>query len=378
MAEPLRIAQVLGCVTGYGVENGVMNYYRAIDRSKVQFDFIVHDDSTRVPGDEIEALGGRVFIVPSYRRLHAYMRALGNIFRQNQYRIVHSNISTMNVFPLCAAKRAGVPIRIAHNHTTAAKGEGAKNAMKYMLRPFARCYATHCAACSEHAGAWLYGKRAVRRGDVTIIRSGVRLKDYAYDAGVRARVRQELGLGDCFVVGHTGRLCHQKNQDFLIDIFRCICAQRPDSRLMLVGDGDKRAELEAKAESLGLKERVIFTGMREDVSGLYQAMDAFAFPSRYEGLGLSVIEAQLAGLKVVASTEVPQLTKVRDDMSFMELSAGPEWWAQEILRADTANRSCTGDFSLFDIELHARWLERYYEALNGAADALCSGQAPSE
>ena len=360
MDQPIRVAQILGDMNGYGVEQYLLNYYRYIDRAKIQFDFIVHESSLVIPREEIEALGGRVFLVPNYLHLRRYMAALEGLFRENRYPIVHAHIGTMSVFPLCAAKRAGVPFRVVHNHSTAALDEVKKSLLKYILRPFSKVYATHYAACSRHAAEWLFGRRTVERGDVKIIYTGIELERYRYDAAVRVQVRQELGLEGCFVVGHVGRFCTQKNHGFLIDIFRAIHERRPEARLLLVGDGETRPAAEEKLERLGLRDDALLVGRRDDAERLYQAMDVFLLPSLYEGLPLVTVEAQAAGLKAVVSTGVTEEAKVRDDMAFLELSAGAERWAEEALRADPAGRAYEGDYSAFDVTVQAKLLEQFY------------------
>ncbi|PLS23808.1 glycosyltransferase, partial [Bifidobacterium imperatoris] len=149
MNVPIRVAQVVGRMMGGGVEATVMNHYRHVDHDRVQFDFIVQDDSTVVPAEEIESLGGRVFEIPSYKRLPAYMKACERLFRELRPSIVHSHMNSLSVFPLKAAKDADVPVRIAHSHSTSNPREYAKTAMKMVLRPFSRVYPTHYAACSR-------------------------------------------------------------------------------------------------------------------------------------------------------------------------------------------------------------------------------------
>lgn len=248
--EPIRIAQIVGKMMNGGVEAVVMNYYRHIDREKVQFDFIVDEDSTVIPKEEIESLGGRIFIVPPYQKLNKYMPALIKLFKENKYKIVHSHINTLSVFPLYAAKKAGVPVRIAHNHSTAAPGEWKKNILKYTLRPFAKVYATHYAACSRYAGEWLFGKRSMERGEVTIFNNAIDLDKFKYDENVRIEVRKELGLEGKFVIGHVGRFCYQKNQEFLIDVFEEVYKQNPNAVLLLIGDGPDREKIEEKIRKL--------------------------------------------------------------------------------------------------------------------------------
>lgn len=212
---PIRVAQVMGKMLGGGVESVVMNYYRHIDHSKVQFDFLVDADSTRVPEEEIKALGGRVFRIPPYQHPLRYRKALVRLFHEEHWPIVHSHINTLSVFPLSAAKKAGVPVRIAHSHSTMGKGELAKNLMKLALRPLSNLYPTERFACSEYAGKWLFGRNA----DFTVIPNAIELEKFRFDPVIRQETRRELEIADdVFLVGHVGRFMPQKNQAFLVDV----------------------------------------------------------------------------------------------------------------------------------------------------------------
>ena len=309
-----------------------------------------------------------MYEIPSYWHLGRYLRTLKQLFRENRYPIVHSHIGVISVFPLYAAMRAGVPIRVVHNHTTTAKGER-RNALMYILRPFAKLFATHFIAVSDKTGIWLFGRRAMERGEVTIFDPIIQTKKFQYDAAVRAQVRSEMSLDGKFVVGHAGRFCYQKNQEFLLDVFQAIRAKQPNALLMMIGSGDNMAEIAEKADKMGLRDSILMLGHRSDIHRLYQAMDIFVFPSRYEGFGLVAVEAQLAGLKVIASSTVPLKVKIRDDMTYLDLTAGVERWAEEVLKASAGERVCVGDFSPFDMTIQAKRMERYYlELLQGVKE----------
>lgn len=356
----MRVAQIVGKMNNGGVEAVVMNYYRHIDRSKVQFDFIVDEDSTYIPREEIESLGGRVYIVPPYQKLNRYMSALIKIFKENQYKIVHSHINTLSVFPLYAAKKAGIPVRIAHNHSTAAPGEWKKNILKYTLRPFAKVYATHYAACSRYAGEWLFGKKSMECGKVTIFNNAIDLDKFKFDENVRNEVRKELGLEGKFVIGHVGRFCYQKNQEFLIDVFEEVYKQNHNAVLMLVGDGPDRKKIEEKV-NINLKTRVLFLGNRNDVNRLYQAMDVFVFPSRYEGLGMAAVEAQLCGVRTVMSDRVPNDAVILNSTLRLSLNDSVQGWAEGILRKKDVGEIENCRYSEYDISKESIKLLNYYE-----------------
>ncbi len=357
MNYPVHIAQLMGKMVNGGVDAVIMNYYRNIDRSKVQFDFIVDSDSKFIPRDEIESLGGRIYIVPPYQKLGKYIPALIKLFKQNKYQIVHSNINTLSVFPLFAAKKAGVPIRIAHSHSTAAKGETKKNILKYILRPFSKVFATHYVACSEYAGEWLFGKKAMESGKVTIFNNAIDLNKFKFDENVRNEVRKELGIEDKFVIGHVGRLCFQKNQEFLIDIFEEVHRRDPNSVLLLIGDGEDREKIENRIKDI---HGVFLLGNRNDVDRMYQAMDVFIFPSKYEGLGNVVVEAQVCGVPVIVSDNVPEVVRISDGVVFLSLSADIKIWAEKALNNVNAVSIDAQLIKKYDIDQQAVILQNYY------------------
>ena len=183
--KPIRIAIIIGKWVGGGVESVIMNYYRHIDRNIIQFDFICDEDSTYIPYEEIEKLGGKVIIVPPYQKVFKYIKELKRIFKQNNYKIVHSNINTLSVFPLYAAKKVSVPIRIAHSHSTTNKAEWKKNLLKQALKPFSKVYANTYFACTEHAGRWLFGNKTYEQGKVLIINNGIDVDSYSFNEKMR-------------------------------------------------------------------------------------------------------------------------------------------------------------------------------------------------
>ncbi len=305
-SEPIVVAQIMGKWVGGGVEAVIMNYYRHIDRTKVQFDFICDEDSTNIPYDEIKNLGGHVILCPPYQKLPKYLKFLKQLFREKKYAIVHSNINTLSVFPLYAAKKADVPVRIAHSHSTSNPKEWKKNLLKNALRPFSKRYATDYFACTEHAGAYQFGKKAVKQGKVKIITNAIDIEKFKFDPEARKRLRKEFGFrDDDYVIGNFGRLIPQKNQLFLIDAFAEFKKKNPNAKLLIVGEGELRDKLEEKIASYSLTNDVRIEGFRKDLNKCYSALDLFAFPSIYEGLGMVAVEAQVAGLDVIASEDIP-------------------------------------------------------------------------
>lgn len=332
MKEPIRIAQIIGKWLGGGVEAVVMNYYHNIDKSQIQFDFICDSDSTNIPYDEIEKLGGKVFLVPPYQHPIKYHQELKKILKTNKYKIVHSHINTLSVFSLYAAKKAGIPVRIAHSHSTTNKKEWKKNLMKQILKPFSKVFATDYFCCSELSGRWLFGNKTYDKGKVYLLNNAIDLEKFSFNDKIREKKREELDLKDnALVIGHIGRFVGQKNHDFLIDIFYEIRKKNKDAILILVGQGPLEEKIKAKVERLKLTEFVKFLGQRNDVEELYQAFDIFLLPSLYEGLPVVGIEAQATGLLCILSDAMTKETKVLDTTTFVSLDQSPEKWGEIVL-----------------------------------------------
>lgn len=331
--EPIRIAQIIGKWVGGGVEAVVMNYYRHIDHKKIQFDFICDDDSTNIPYEEIEKLGGKVILIPPYQKVIKYHKELKKVLKEGNYKIVHSHINTLSVFSLWAAKSAKVPIRIAHSHSTTNKKEKKKNLLKQVLKPFSKRYATNYMCCSELAGRWLFGDKEYDKGNVYLLNNAIDLDKFKYDDKVRIFKRKELGINDnTLVIGHIGRFVEQKNHRFLIDIFNEIHKKNKDSILLLAGQGPLMDEMKEKVKSLGLEQSVRFLGQRKDANELYQAFDLFLLPSLYEGLPVVGVEAQASGNLCYLSNDMTKETKVLDSTVFMSLDNTAEEWADNILK----------------------------------------------
>lgn len=368
MGELIRIAHVVGKMVGGGVEQVVMNYYRHVDRSRVQFDFLVDADSTLVPREEIESFGGRVFVIPPYQHVVAYQQELVRLFRQERWPIVHSHVNALSVFPLRAAKRAGVPVRIAHSHSTSGRGELAKNLAKDALRPLSNVYPTHRMACSRYAGEWLFGKGA----SFEVLYNAIDLSRFSFDAKARAQARADLGLvGNQLAILHVGRFMEQKNHRFLVDVFEEVARRRSDAALLLAGDGEQRSLVERWAAERGLSGRVRFLGQRDDVERLYMAADAFCLPSLYEGLCLVGVEAQAAGLPCLLSDAITREVDVTGSVRFLPID-DPSPWADALAEMQPGKRinARRKDFANYDIDRAAkRLLERYLELSRGAVEA---------
>lgn len=369
--EPIRIAQIMGKWLGGGVESVVMNYYRHIDRKKIQFDFICDSDSTEIPYEEIESLGGKVILIPPYEKVFKYHKELKRVLKENNYKIVHSHINTLSVFSLFAAKCAGVPVRIAHSHSTTNKAEKKKNLMKQILRPFSKKYATHYFCCSELAGRWLFGDKVYDDGKVFLLNNAIDLNNFKYDEKIRIEKRKELGIDDTkLVIGHLGRFVTQKNHEFLIEIFNEIQKKNKNAILLLAGQGPLKEKIEEKVKNLGIDDKVFFLGQVNDAYKLYQAFDVFLLPSLYEGLPVVGVEAQATGLLCELSSDMTKETKVLETTRFISLNKSADEWANIILtdfskfkRHDTTDEVTRNNFNIE--KESSKLVDKYNELLGG-------------
>lgn len=362
MGEPIRVLQVVTHMNRGGLETMLMNYYRNIDRTKVQFDFLTHrpENEKKDYDDEIRSLGGKIYHMPVLNPFSRnYMKSLDAFFKEHkEYKIVHSHLDCLSAYPLKIAKKNGVPVRIAHSHNTSQE----KN-LKYLIKDYSKKqipkYATHLFACGREAGEWMFGNHKFQ-----IMNNAIDAKKFVYNEEVRKQKRQELGLDGKFVVGHVGRFNLQKNHEFLIEIFKELSIKEQDAVLLLVGNGELQDKIKEKVEKMGLEKRVIFYGISERIYEILQVMDSFVFPSLFEGLGIALVEAQAAGIQSFASKDViPQEAKVTKLCHFISLDKSPKEWSEHILEMKNSKKINTY-FDIkkqgYDIEENVRKLEEFY------------------
>lgn len=354
----IRVLQCVNNMHRAGIETMLMNYYRHIDRTQVQFDFLMHRSERSDYDDEIEQLGGRIFRAPRLypQNYPAYFRYMKHFFAEHpEYQIVHSHIDSMSYLPLLAAKKAGVPIRIAHSHNTSIDRD-----MKFLLKQYFRIclpkVANRYCACGTQAGEFLFGKR-----ECTIIPNAIQADKFTFSAETRLRKRSELNVDHKFVVGHIGRFAYAKNHEFLVDIFAEIIKKRPDSALLMVGAGEKEEKIQQYVNRTGISDSVRFLGKRSDVSELYQAMDVFVLPSLFEGVPVVGIEAQFAGLPCFFSDKVPGEVAFTQDCEFIELQKSAKQWANRILqKVSVDERDAKVEKAMYDIRYENQSLMDYY------------------
>lgn len=358
----IRVLQVVNDMHRAGLETMLMNYYRNIDRTKIQFDFLTHRSHRSDYDDEIESLGGKVYYAPRLypQNYIKYFKWMKRFFNEHpEYQIIHSHIDSMSYLPLLAAKKSGVPIRIAHSHNTAIDKD-----FKYLLKQYFRFRITSVAntylACGYEAGKYLFGDKEFK-----VIPNAVDAQSFYYDKSIRVKKRKELGFTDEFIIGHIGRISYQKNHKFLIEIFNEIQKLNFKARLLLVGVGEKEDEVRKQIESFNLEKKIEFLGNRSDVNELYQAIDVFVLPSFFEGIPVVGVEAQFADLPCVFSDKTPKEVQFNNKCKFISLEDSAKSWAKEVLEFKDDLRCNSSDEiinSHYDIKVAHSVLEKYYQS----------------
>lgn len=367
--EKIRILQVIENLSlNNGVNSVVMNYYNHIDRKQYAFDFLVHESVPQETMDLFMSLGSRIYVMPELRPLNIvrYIRDLSRFFRKHpDYKIIHGHLPNAAIFYLGMAKLFKVPVRIIHSHNDKSADSTIKKLRNNILNSLIPYVANNYAACSKNSAKFLFGKRGK---NAFILANAIDMDKFSYSKEIRFRVRKELNLSDQqLVLGHVGRFCAQKNHNYIIDVFKEICSVMPDSKLLLVGDGELLPFIEKKVKLLGLTSNVIFTGISDRVHEYLQAMDAFILPSLFEGFPVSAVEAQLSGLPCFLSDTITPHASFSNRTVFLSIEEPPSVWADKIIScygSETRESIYNPDF---DIKVQVKRLETLYSELYAKA-----------
>ena len=354
-----RLLCLISSMNTGGAETFLMKQYRQLDRTKYQMDFCVNVPEKCFYDDEIASLGGRIFRIPSKsENAAAFAKALGDLVRKEKYAyVLRITSNAAGFWDLKIAKDAGAKVCIARS-SNSSDGESFKAKLVHLAgRLLYGSYVDVKIAPSDLAAEYTFGKKAVRQGQVHALHNAIDLDTYRFCQEDRDAVRAELGLEGKLVIGHVGRFNQQKNHTFLLEIFREISKNREDAVLVLVGKGELEQQIREKAAALGIADKLIFTGVRSDVPRLLSAMDVFVFPSFYEGMPNTVIEAQAAGLPCVIADTITKEANITGLVQYLPLSLPAAEWAQVAINASSAPRKDTRqDFidQKYDIQSAAR------------------------
>lgn len=356
----IRILHVVTYMGHGGLETMIMNYYRHIDREKIQFDFLVHRDFKADYDQEIKQLGGHIYYLPRLNPFSInYRKELNQFLKEHSYQIIHVHQDCLSSIALKSACKNGIPVRIAHSHNA-----NQDRNIKYLIKRFYMRsipkYATHLFACGKEAGDWMFQGKPFE-----IMNNAIDSQKFKYDELLRTGIRKALSIKDDeIVIGHVGRFFYQKNHEFIIDIFHKLSQKNKSFKLMLIGTGNLEDKIKEKVKELNLQDKVLFLGNRNDVNELMQSMDIFLFPSHYEGLPVTLVEAQASGLPIIKSNNVPDQCKITPNVCSLSLDDNVNNWVNKILEvSESFERTDTSKYikdAGYDINSNVKWLEDFY------------------
>lgn len=370
ITEPIRVLHVVGRMDRGGIETLIMNLYRNMDRSKVQFDFLAHYGREAVYNEEIRSMGGRIHEMPAlkddrhvyYWRLFQYKKALCEFFRSYDYKIIHGHMTNTASIYMPIAKKYGVTTRIAHSHNTHGKAGLLGFVTNVLQKPIYK-NATDWFACSKAAAYWFYPKEAVEAGKVTIIPNVVDAERFRFNEDKRDHMRRELGLEGKIVIGCIARFRPEKNHLFLLRVLQEVLQTKHNAVLLMAGEGPCEEKVKEKAIKMGIQDKVLFLGIRTDIPDILQTMDVFVLPSLWEGLPVTGIEAQASGLHCVVSDGITKEMNALDMVDYVSLDAPLKVWAEKIIRCSKKPRIDTyGAMKSagYDIHTAAPMLQEFY------------------
>lgn len=357
--EPIRILQCVSNMDRAGIETMLMNFYRNIDRDKIQFDFLCNKSKPGDYDEEIKALGGNIYVSPGLNpfKWFKYQKYMKELFKKHpEYKIIHCQNEAMGFPALYAAKKCGIPVRIAHSHNTVTRKDfkwPIKIVYKYLLRTVATDYV----ACSHAAGKYLFGK------DVKVINNAIDSQKFIFNEKVRKDTRKQYNMENKFVIGHVGRFEPQKNHEFLIQLFYEYQKQNKDAVLMLIGTGSLEEHIKELVSNLNIQDKVIFTGSISNVNEMYQAMDMFILPSFHEGLPVVGVEVQAAGLKCIFADTITKEVALTKNVQFLSLKEDINTWIKAIDNCKNYKRKYMQEFLIeknYDIKSAIKELKKFY------------------
>ena len=318
------------CDSG-GQKSLIMAYLRNFDPKRIYFDLIVDKDSNSIPFDEVNELGGGIYVIPPYQHILAHLNALRKLLREKHYDALYALNNTMNLFPLGIAYFNGIKVRVSESLTMASPLEKKKTMMKNVLKRFSHLFCNYYMANGKDCGIYQFGKKAYEDGTINIFLTPVDAKKYTFDPILREDTRQKFGWGNMVVYGYIARFEKQKNPLFLVDIMNEIAQKQDNAHFVIIGAGSMEQQIKNKIAKYGLDEKMSWLGRREDIKQFYNAFDAFLLPSLYEGLPVAGIESQSTGLPVFFSEEITREAGIAELGHFISLKKSAAEWANIII-----------------------------------------------
>ena len=366
MKRTIKVLHIANMMKGGGVASFLMNYFRHIDRSEILFDFVSEDLHIDTYEEEINNLGGKLYIVPHYKNnFWGYIKALDKIIKPDVYDTVHCHEFVLSIIALFISRKNKIRFRYSHSHSYAVRGGLfsiiIKKILVFLSHPFFRLLSTRCFACSEDAGRYLFGNTS----NFEIIHNAIYVEKYLFNKHLRTKIRSSLNISDtALLLGYVARFDKQKNHIFLIKVFSKILEKKNDAMLLLVGSGTDYQTIHDMITAYNIAEKVIFYGISDNVSELYSAMDVFVFPSLAEGLGIVGIEAQCSGLPVIASSNIPKMMQVSNLVTWLNLNDSIDEWADKVincsLKTERKDMSEVITSAGYNISFESKKLEQIY------------------
>lgn len=364
----IHVLQVVNAADRGGAETMAMNLYRNINRNEIQFGFTNHSGRKAAYDDEIIALGGEILKLPKFKgyNYHKYVAAWRRLFRENpDYKIIHIHNYNIAGIVTRIARKEGVPVRITHSHSTRLNMPWFKRLIFRILYHSMTVNSTEFFSCGENAGRFLFGKNPF-----TVVPNGLDTSRFLFDIEVRQNLRKQLGVDDYTkIYGHVGSFRRPKNHTFLIDIFEKIYGRDSSARLVLIGSGELYDNVRNQVKQLDLEKNIIFLGQQSNVNQWLSTFDVFLMPSLWEGLPVSVVEAQCSGLPCVVSDVIDHDVDLTGQVKFLSLDHSAKYWADEILSINLPDRTIMGKTiteSSYNIDTVTTWISNFYKS------AICS------
>ena len=368
----IRVLHVLGELNCGGAENMVMNLYRNIDKTKIQFDFVIHTSKKCYFEDEVKKLGGKIYRVDRYKGINyfQYKKQWKNIFKTHpEYKIIHGHVRSTASIYLKIAKKYGL-CTIAHSHSSSS-GKGIKAVIKNILQYKIRFIADFFIGCSKQSAEWLFGKKVLNSNKCMILNNAIDTKKYLYNKEIRKRVRKKLEIkNNKKIIANIGRFSKVKNHKFLIEIYEKLLEIDNNYILLLIGNGELEEKIKKLVKNKNLSKKVIFTGVRNDINELLQAIDILVMPSFYEGLPLTLVEAQAASLPCLITDTITKEVELTNLIYRKKLEQSELEWAEEIIKIlNSFNREAKLDSQVdlknkeYDIDIICKKIEKFYKNL---------------
>lgn len=366
MQEPIRILHLFTILNHGGAETNVMNYYRKLDRTKFQFDFAVHRLEKGAYEEEIVSLGGKIFRFSNLHplKLKAYKKQIKFFFDQNQYKVIHGQCSELGYFFYKEAYKRGVPVIIAHGHNSNPKFD-LKSIFRWFWKKRMMHYVNTYFSCGDEASIWLFGKKNASKAFT--MTNAIDTKCFVYSEESALQMRKQLDAEQTKNFIHVGRFNIQKNHEFLIAVFNELLQIDSNQKLFLVGEGELKNQIQEQVAKLGIDQKVVFLGSRNDVNQLLQGMDVFLFPSLFEGLPVSFVEAQASGVHCVISDGIPkEAILIPENVIVISLKESAIQWADKIHVLNQLNKKDVSQVIKakgYDIDSNVQILEEKYLSL---------------